>query len=351
MGLFGNMELAKFKTPRESPAYLHLQTADQALKRATSLTRQLLTFAKGGDPVLEEVNPRSVIQDTVAFNLSGSNVYYRFNAPHNLWHMKADKGQISQVIANLTINAKESMPEGGVLYINAENISDVDPDLQGDFVKLTIRDEGVGIQPKYLDKIFDPYFSTKQTGSGLGLATAHSIITRHNGRISVESNLKHGTIFTIYLPAQRSSAEPDSASGQKAPEKADSVSGHVLVMDDEEMLRDLYADMLQLSGYTVDCAADGREAIRKFSAAAQEGNPFDIVIMDLTIPGGMGGKETVKEILAIDPEAKVIVASGYSDDPVVADYRDYGFHGTLIKPFQIEDLKKELRRVMSQIYV
>lgn len=350
-GLFGNIEIAKMKIARDHAAFTYLKTAGKALERATHLTKQLLTFAKGGDPVLEAVDLKSVVQTTVSFNLSGSNVKAHFNLPDNLWQIKADKGQISQVIANLTINAKEAMPDGGNLYIDAENVKNFkDPSaayLSGDFVKLSIRDEGIGIPAKYLERIFDPYFSTKQSGSGLGLAIIHSIITKHNGHIRVDSTHGVGTTFTIYLPADKSVHEPVSPPRTELTEKPNSALGHILIMDDEEMIRSVSSSMLKMFGYTVDFAVDGKEAIEKFRSAYKSGKPFDIVIMDLTIPGGMGGKEAVQEILDLDPEAKVIVSSGYSTDPVMANYAKYGFKGRIVKPFQLEDLKKELARVME----
>lgn len=350
-GLFGNIELAKLKTPRGHPAYTYLETANQALERATNLGKHLLTFAKGGDPILETVDLNAVVQTTVRFNLSGSDVKAHFNLPDNLWQVNADKGQINQVIANLTINAKQAMPEGGNLYIDAENIENLNKivthHLSGDFVKLSIRDEGVGILPKHIEKIFDPFFSTRRIGSGLGLAKVHSIITKHNGHISLDSTPGVGTTFTLYIPAEKSSRKPITTTHPDLTEKPKSSSGHILVMDDEKIVRNVTAAMLGSCGYTVDFAADGKEAIEKYIAAAKSGNPFDIVIMDLIIPGGMGGKEAVKELLAIDPEAKIIVSSGYSTDPVMANYTDYGFRGRLIKPFQMKDLKKELSRIMT----
>ncbi len=346
-GLFGNIELAKLKASSEDPVYQYLENANQALERATHLTKQLLVFAKGGDPILETVDLKSILKDVVEFNLSGSNVKPLFRLPSDLWQLKADKGQIGQVIANLTINAKEAMPDGGTLYIEAENCKDPDTGLTGDFVKLVVRDEGVGIPAKYLNNIFDPYFSTKQTGSGLGLATIHSIVGKHSGQIRVESKVEEGAQFTIYLPAQLSSEDHADMTVSDAAEQADSSSGHVLVMDDERIVREVAACMLESLGYSVDSAAEGTEAIEKYSAAKKNGIPFDVVIMDVTIAGGMGGKEAVKNILTIDPKAKVIAASGYSTDPVIANYSDYGFRGRLVKPFKMKDLKKELDRIMK----
>lgn len=348
-GLFGNMELAKTELPKDHESYKYIETANQSLQRAKHLTKQLLTFAKGGNPVLETVSMHQVIHDSTQFNLSGSNIKTRINLPDDLWQVKADEGQLGQVIANLAINAKEAMPSGGCLSIKAENIENINesaaPHLSGNFVKLSIRDEGVGISAKHIEKIFDPYFSTKQTGSGLGLAIVHSIITKHNGFIRVDSAPDVGTNITIFLPAEKSSQTVTDL--PHVDETPASRSGRILVMDDDEMVRSISAKMIQSFGYSVSCAIDGEETLKKYTSAMRDGNAFDIVIMDLTIPGGMGGKEAVTKLHAIDPEAKVIVSSGYSTDPIMANYGNYRFKGRLVKPFQLDELKRELSRVME----
>ncbi len=349
-GLFGNIELAKRKIPEDHAAYSYMQVAHQALERATNLTKQLLTFAKGGEPLLEAVSAEQVINTVVQFNLSGSQVKAEIDLPDDLWPVKADKGQFGQVLANLTINAKHAMPLGGTLFVSAENIC-LNPvedasGLAGDYVKLTVRDAGIGVAADLLDKIFDPYFSTKQTGSGLGLATVRSIIEKHNGRISVASEPGQGTTFTIFLPAEKSfqnSVESASLTG----ETATITAGRVLVVDDEEIVQNVLLEMLGICGYTVDIAADGAVGKDKYLVAKNSGNPYDLVIMDLTIPGGMGGKEAVQEILIIDPTARVIASSGYSTDPIMAKYQQYGFKGRISKPFQLADLQWEVSRVLN----
>jgi len=346
-GVFGNIELAKSQLSPEHPAYKLLGSADYALDKVTHLTKQLLTFAKGGDPILEAVDLKSVVQSTVSFNLSGSNVKAEFNLPDDLWQVKADKGQLSQVIANLIINAKEAMPEGGSLYIEAVNTENPLSILTGAFVKLTLRDKGIGIPKEYLEKVFDPYFSTKQTGSGLGLSTVHSIIAKHNGYISVDSTSGKGTTFTIYIPTEKVSNKCLSKVSKTSSVKSKKLSGRVLMMDDEMIIRDVAEAMLELCGYKADFAIDGKETIRKYIDAQEKGKPYDIIIMDLTVPGGMGGKETIKKILEINPKAKVIVSSGYSTDSIMANYSEYGFKGRIIKPFQLKDLEKELSRIME----
>ncbi|MGK5095391.1 PAS domain S-box protein [Deltaproteobacteria bacterium TL4] len=350
-GLFGHIGLAKLKLPPDHAAYIYLETANRALTRATNLTKQLLTFAKGGDPLLEAVNVKQVIQESIDFSLSGSKVKTDLTLPEDLWQVKADKGQLSQIIANLTINAEQAMPEGGTLHIDAENIKDLKENLashlSGDFVKLRIRDEGIGIPTKNIGKIFDPYFTTKRTGSGLGLATVHHIILKHNGHISVDSKPGMGTTFTVYFPADVSSQTTTTPISASVSDDLTAASGHILVMDDEVLIRTLSVELLESYGYTAVAAVDGTESLEKYSSAAKAGQPFDIVIMDLTIPGGMGGKETIKKLLTLDPNAKVIVSSGYSSDPIMANYSAYGFKGRIVKPFMVEDLKKELVRVMA----
>ena len=350
-GLFGNIELAKRKIPEDHAAYSYMQVAHQALERATNLTKQLLTFAKGGDPILEAVSAAQVIDSVVHFNLSGSQIKAAVNLPDNLWPVKADKGQLGQVFANLTINAKHAMPMGGTLHVTAENISAEKGGnavgISSDSVKLKVWDEGLGMGADILDKIFDPYFSTKQTGSGLGLATVRSIIEKHNGQIYVESELGQGTIFTLYLPADRTSHATVEGTSSDGVNSSLPGAGRLLVVDDEEIVQKVLVEMLRLNGYTVDTASEGREGKERYLAAMNAGTPYDLVIMDLTIPGGMGGKEAVQEILTLDPAAKVIASSGYSTDPIMARYLEYGFKGRISKPFQVADLQGEVSRVLN----
>ena len=351
MGVFGGIELAMMTLPREHESYKYIETAHQALHRATHLTKQLLTFAKGGEPMLELINLPLIIKESVQFHLSGAKVKAHLDLPADLWPVLADKGQISHVLANLIINAKQAMPDGGNLFISAENAAGVQessvPQLAGNFVKISIRDEGVGFSEKIRERIFDPYFSTKQSGSGLGLAIVHSIVSKHNGFIHVVSTPDVGSTFTLYLPADK------ARSGTKDPWYAAVVStpqkrGRVLVMDDDVMVRGISVEMLGVLGYEVEEATHGAEALERYAAAVSAGRPFDCVIMDLTIPGGMGGKEAVAALQAIYPEAVAIVASGYSTDPVLSDFGQYGFKGRLVKPFQVHQLRQELVRVMER---
>jgi len=350
-GLYGNIELAGKELPEDHPAYSHIQTANQSLERAKHLTKQLLTFAKGGEPLLESVDIRKVVRDSVQFDLSGSNVKAQLDLDDNLWMVKADRGQLSHVFANLIINAKEAMPVGGFIHISAENV--IEPEegtashLAGDYVKIIIRDEGVGIPDQLIERIFDPYFTTKQAGSGLGLAIVHSIVSKHYGHITARSKEGEGTVFTMYLPADKSYQEVPGGEQEDSGEETDIERGRILVMDDEEMVRNVSARMLKICGYAPELAVNGKDALNKYLSAMESGEPFEAVIVDLTVPGGMGGKKLTEELLKTDPDARIIVTSGYSTDPVLANYSQYGFSGRIAKPFQVKELRKELSRVLG----
>lgn len=349
MGVFGGIELAKMSLPKDHASYKYIETAHQALARATHLTKQLLTFAKGGDPLFETFRLHRVIRDAVELNLSGSNVKAEESLPEDLWPIRADRGQISHVLANLIINAKQAMPDGGRLFISGENLTASIAEqgvVPGSYVKITLRDEGIGIPEKFLARIFDPYFSTKQSGSGLGLAIVHSVITKHHGHIRVESGTEAGTSFILYLPAESNASTPEEAWYTQVV-TGSSAKGRVLIMDDDPMVREVAGEMLGLLGYDSVSVSDGREALEAYRTARKESNPFTCVIMDLTIPGQMGGKEAIGLLLEEDPTARVIVASGYSTDPIMSDYQTYGFKGRLPKPFQLHALQHELARVLQ----
>jgi len=314
------------------------------------LTQQLLTFAKGGDPVTKTTLIGKTITDSANFVLHGSSVSCQFIIPENLYLVDIDAGQISQVIQNLVINAKHAMPEGGEIKISCTNIADIRSEtprsLPGKaYIKITVQDNGCGITEKYLDKIFDPYFTTKQEGSGLGLAIAHSIISKHNGHISVQSTMGEGTTFTIYLPASDKQVLHIPTEKTHEPE---TIKATILVMDDDQFVQDIAKRMLGRLGHNkVLQAKDGKEAIKIFNEHRKSGKPVDVIIMDLTIPGGMGGKDAVQEILKIDPEAKLIVSSGYSNDPVMSHYQQYGFKAAIAKPFMLAELNKILTDVLA----
>lgn len=348
--ILGNIELAEMSVDSAGEAYPLLQEAKKASLRAKDLTQQLLTFSKGGDPVRKTTPIGKIITDSANFVLHGSPVSCWFSIPENLHLVDIDSGQISQVIQNLVLNAKHAMPEGGEIRINCTNISDIRSEvplgLPGKaYIKITVQDNGCGIMEKHLAKIFDPYFTTKQEGSGLGLALAHSIIVKHDGHIAVQSRMGQGTTFTIYLPASDKQITHDPTKAVPIPDGA--ARAKILVMDDEQFVQDIAKQMLVRLGHEVLQAEDGEEAIEIFKEHRKSGQPVDVIIMDLTIPGGMGGKDAIQEILKIDSEAKVIVSSGYSNDPVMADYRKYGFKAAIAKPFLLAELKEVLTDVLS----
>jgi PAS domain S-box-containing protein len=342
--ILGNVSLAKMRVRPEDKIFDLLSEAEQASIRAATLTKQLLTFAKGGAPVKEIASIKDILKESSLFVLRGSKSKCEFSIAEDLWSAEVDIGQISQVINNIVINANQAMPEGGIIQVAAENlIIDIGHGLPlkpGRYIRISITDQGVGIAEKHFLKVFDPYFTTKQKGSGLGLATTYSIIKNHDGHITVESTLGEGTTFHIYL----------YASEKAVPEKEGVrlITGHgkILVMDDEAPLRKIVERMLKNLGYESEFAEDGAEAIEMYKTARKSGKPYDAVILDLTVPGGMGGKEAIKKLLEIDPEVKAIVSSGYSDDPVLSNFQEYGFKGMMPKPFESRSLGKVLHEVL-----
>jgi two-component system, cell cycle sensor histidine kinase and response regulator CckA len=344
--ILGNHSLAKMYAKKDEKVSRHLQEMEQAIKQTRSLTEQLLTFASGGAPLTKAVSIGSFIKEVSAFALSGSNVCCELLFTEDLPPVEIDSSQITQVISNLLINADQAMPEGGTIRISTGKVAVEGKDntlpLQpGDYVALTIADEGTGILKKHLTKIFDPYFSTKKEGNGLGLTICYSIIKRHGGHISVESVEGKGTSFTVYLPVSG-----DKAKVEVAKDTFLRGEGKVLFMDDEESVRQTAGEMLTFLGYEVELAADGAEAVRRYIEAFNSANPFDVVITDLTVRGGMGGKKTVHELLKFDSNVKAIVSSGYSHDALLSDYKKYGFCGVVAKPYRLHELGEVLSRVM-----
>jgi len=342
--ILGNIDLALRLPSGDKGIISLLESAKQASQRASKLTGQLLTFARGGEPVRQLAAIGEVIRDSAEFILRGSNVRSDCQIAEDLWPVRVDPGQISQVIQNIILNAAHAMPDGGVVEISCHNVPGEEGEEEGrDYVSIVICDHGVGIPPQLLDSIFDPYFTTKEKGHGLGLAVTYAIVAKHGGRIAVESEAGEGTTFTVFLPAsprEKISAEP-VVRVQNARRQA-----RIMVMDDDEMVISLAQSILNYLGYTVVPAADGQEALRLYREYQDADTPIDLVILDLTIPGAMGGKETLRELLALDPQVKAIVASGYSNDPVMANCREYGFVGMLSKPFTVRELSLEIDRVL-----
>ena len=352
-GIYGNISLARIKLEEEKEkhlSYSYLVKAEKSIDRATKLTKQLLTFSKGGSPVKKDVNLGKIIKETVLFDLSGSNLKPVFNFTENLFNANVDEGQIQQVFSNLTINANQASPDGGHLYISIVNSFVNDNEIldlnSGEYLKITVEDEGTGIPKKYIDKIFDPYFTTKQTGNGLGLATTYSIIKRHKGHLEIVSEVGKGTKFTIYLPVLKKKQikkETDST----IINQNQNITAKILIMDDDESIREILSQMIMILGYDTDSVPDGETAVKKYKDSIKQKTPFDIIIMDLTIPGGMGGKEAVKEVLKINKDAKVIVSSGYAGGLTLADYESFGFIDMINKPYTIAKLKEVLDRVLN----
>ena len=347
MGIMGNISVAKMYVEETSKVHDRLEEAEKASERARELTQQLLTFSSGGGPIREVASVEKVVREMSGFALRGSSVACKVFVADSIWSAYMDSGQISQVLNNIIINAKQAMPEGGSLNISCENLivnhGTSLPLKEGKYVKISLADSGIGIPKEYLVKVFDPYFTTKEEGRGLGLASCYSIMKKHNGHMEVASELGKGTTFTLYLPA--SEENPIEHESKKIMLRAR--QGKILFMDDEEMVRNIAGEMLSKLGYKVCLARDGRDAIEKFEEARAGGEAFDAVIMDLTVPGGMGGKEAVRELLRIDPHVKAIVSSGYSNDPITASYREYGFIEVLAKPYKMNDLGSIVEKVLS----
>jgi nitrogen-specific signal transduction histidine kinase/CheY-like chemotaxis protein len=347
--VIANLSLAKLDIQGDSDLATCVREAESATLRARDLTQQLLTFANGGEPVRSAVDFTSVVREVTEFALHGAKANCTFDLEDGLWPVDADKGQLGRVIQNLVINAVQAMPEGGTIRIVARNHAvigigrpAVDP---GDYVHISIQDSGTGIKPKDLPHIFDPYFTTKQTGTGLGLAAVYSIIKKHRGLIDVDSELKKGTTFHIWMPALRASkALPEAASlSAIVPMK-----GKILFMDDEPSIRSMATMLMRRIGLEVVAVSDGREVIDKYNAALEDGTPFSLVIMDLTVPGGMGGREALSYLREIDAAVKVVVSSGYSSDPIMANHKEHGFCGMIAKPYDVGQFNRVIVETLGR---
>jgi PAS domain S-box-containing protein len=346
-----NLELAQRLNLPDEKLACYLDDAMEACSAAGSLTAQLVTFAKGGAPVRKAMLLSGLIQESVQPALSGSNVRCEFSLAEDLWAAEADAGQIAQVIRSLALNAREAMPEGGMVLVRAENavltIQEQPSLAEGEYVRISIADQGTGIAKDVLPKIFDPYFSTKhrgdQKGMGLGLTICHAVVQKHGGAIAVKSEVGVGATFDIYLPAAGR-----LISGEKTSAPAGVMRhGRVLVMDDEEGIRMGLSLTLRGLGHEVDLAENGQAAIEAFKKAKRLCQQFDVVILDLTIREGMGGQETIQELLKIDPDAKAIAISGYVNSPVILEPERHGFKAAMPKPFDVDTLQEILARVMG----
>lgn len=344
-GIVGNLSLARMNDLDEAGGSTYLDKAERAVERASALARQLLTFARGGAPLTSPASMAELVHEAAAFVLSGSNVRCATELADDLWPVEVDQGQISQVLSNLLINADQAMPSGGVIEIRAQNLTLVEatPLLPaGRYVHLAVEDHGAGIAPRHLRQVFDPYFTTKPTGSGLGLATVYSIVKKHGGAITVESDLGVGTTFDLYVPV--SERQPEIAAEPQLLEP--SVPARILLMDDEESVREVLANILAVLGYRAALAGEGRHAVELYREAHAANDPFDLVILDLTVPGGMGGMETLQLLRSFDPQVNAVVSSGYSKDPILARYREHGLRGVLTKPYRLSDVARILREAL-----
>ena len=347
-GVFGHISLAKMEVEPGAQAFELLTQAEQALHLSVNLTTQLLTFSKGGKPLRKHAALRPVIENSVRFALSGSRTGYRITIAEDLWPAEVDEGQIAQVLQNIVLNADQAMEPGGTVEIDTTNVvapaAALPPGLNpGRYVAIAIRDRGHGIAPLQLARIFEPYFTTKERGSGLGLATSYSIVNNHGGLIEVASDPGRGSCFSVYLPA----AEGAVATVEPAPVPAAGRAGKLLVMDDDKMVRAVAGRLLKALGHRADFAEHGREAVEKYRTARGAGVPYDAVILDLTIREGLGGRETLEQLRAIDPEVRAIVSSGYSDDAVMADHLAFGFRGRLSKPYRLDQLREALGALLG----
>ena len=348
MAVMGNVSVARVTTPPGTAARA-LDEAQQACVRARQLTWQLLTFSRGGVPIKKTLSLPALIEEAASLALRGSNVRCTFDVAPDLWAVSADEGQLLQIFNNVLINARQAMPGGGAIEIRAENVFEdgerseyalsVQP---GRYVRVSVRDTGIGIPAENIGRIFDPYFTTKQEGSGLGLATSYSIVKNHGGYFSVESTLGHGTTMRVNLPAAT-----HCEAAATAPMRAVTGMGRVLVMDDEPAIRRLAVNMLRFLGHDAEVVEDGTAAVEHYQRALESGHPFDAVLLDLVVPGGMGGRETIERLNQIDPAVNAIVVSGYAQDPALTDFRNCGFKASMAKPYTLAELDTTLHSVMA----
>jgi PAS domain S-box-containing protein len=351
LAILGNVSIARATMPRAEAAADALAEAEQACVRARQLTWQLLTFSKGGVPVKKTVVVSRALRESAALVLRGSTASFTLDCSPDLWSVQADEGQLTQVFSNVLVNAGQAMPHGGPITVTATNIYEPEARSQyglrispGPYVRVSIADKGIGIPREHLDRIFDPYFTTKQRGSGLGLATAYSIVKNHGGFVSVDSHLGGGTTMHITLPATAVCEVPEAAASWRPGRGG---RQRVLVMDDEESVRTLALNMLEFLGYDGEVVDSGSAAVDRFARALQGGQPFDVVILDLMVPAGVGAKEAMDRLAAIDPSVKGIVMSGYVQDSALTDFRTHGFQAAISKPFTLQELSATLQTVVE----
>lgn len=348
--ILGNISCARMELAADSETTRDLAEAERACLQAKNLTQQLLTFSRGGQPVKNSLRAENLVREATKLALSGSNCRAEFSFAPGLWTIEADPGQLHQAISNIVLNAAQAMPQGGTILVSAVNTT-IDEESEsalppGNYVEVAIRDEGSGIPPQYLEKVFDPYFTTRPTGTGLGLATAYSIVKNHGGALGLESSEGNGTTAFLHFPATRSLG-PGGKPGQGNPRKAGGGRGRILVMDDDARVREVVERMLQHLGYEVSAVSDGKDAIEDFRRRLAEGNPYAAVILDLTVPGGMGGKEALRKIRKLSASIPVVVSSGYSTEGTMSRFAEEGFTGVLAKPYRLNELAEVLSDCLS----
>jgi len=348
MGILGNVTLAKMNLEGLPHVLESLEKAEQVCLRAKELSQKLITFSSGGEPKRQVTKMDHFLRESVGFALSGSHIKPLYDLPNDLWEVKIDISQIGQVIHNIVMNAVEAKPRSGSVKISAENIEisadDISPIEPSYYVKISIEDDGEGIEQENLQKVFDPFFSTRKMGRGLGLSIAHSVIKKHGGHIKIDSKAGIGTIVEIYLPAVRLSADkPVNPQASQSP-----THPRVLLMDDEDIVRDVAGKMLEKLGCRVELARDGAEVITLYKKAMETGDTFDAVILDLTVPGGMGGEETAQKLKEMDSSVNAIASSGYSDSPIMSDFEDHFFSAAIAKPYRLEDLEVVINKAIGR---
>jgi PAS domain S-box-containing protein len=346
----GNIGLAQIEAPHDAGGLLSfLSKAGQAAQHAAHLSSQLLTFSKGGAPLKRVASISELLGQAAEFSLYGSNLRADIDIPVDLWKAEVDPGQIEQVVNALMINAREAMPHGGTVQISARNVELEEKSggsvPAGRYIKIRIADRGEGIPEALAPKIFDPYFTTKPTGSGLGLSISYSIVKKHGGVLQLENSSPEGATFAIYLP----STDLDLAPSE--PQVSERVFNFnhqkVLVMDDEAAIRDLTSQLLSTLGYEVTAVPDGLEAVKVYERALRRGENFQAVILDATIRGGMGGLATIERLRSVDPNVNAIICSGYSDEAALSQFLAYGFRSALPKPFTRRELADALQRAFE----
>jgi len=343
--ILGSITLLRMANSFDHDFFESLSDADRAVAEAKTLTRQLLVFAEGRASVRDDTLLGELVSSAADFALRGTNVRARYEIATDLYTVRADKTQIVQVIQNIVMNSREAMPEGGNVTLGAANVRRTFPDRPGierDFVAITVKDQGSGIPRDYIARVFDPYFTTKAKGAGLGLAIAYSIVRNHDGYIELESVLGSGTTITVFLPASRNVEPQATESMQESPPR---FNRRVLVLEDERIVRDVLLKMFTRIGCKCSFAENGVDAIYAYEKARESGFPFDMVVLDLTVPGGMGGQETMQRLTEVDPNVVAVVSSGYVNDPVIADCERFGFKATIIKPYSMQDLVRLLKRL------